>query len=107
MAAVNMNYEMFEKEVIRAGKPALIDFWAPWCVYCRRIHGAYEQIAKENPDVLVAKVNIDEYPALAEQYGVEVIPTLMVFVRSEERDRVVAPGSKAQIQAFLKQNLEV
>ena len=107
MAAVNMNYEMFEKEVIQAGKPAMIDFWAPWCVYCRRINTAYEQIAKENPHVLVAKVNIDEYPALAEQYGVEVIPTLMVFRDSEERDRVVAPGSKAQIQAFLKQNLEV
>ena len=107
MAAVNMNHEMFEREVIREGKSALIDFWAPWCGYCRRINAAYEQIAKENPDVLVAKVNIDEFPALAEQYGVEVIPTLMVFRGSEERGRVVAPGSKAQIQEFLKQSLEV
>jgi thioredoxin 1 len=107
MAAVHLNMEEFEKMVIQEGKPALIDFWAPWCVYCRRINAAYDQIARENPDILVAKINIDDHPALAENYGVELVPTLMVFNKSEELERVVAPGSKAQIQEFLKQNLEV
>ena len=107
MAAENMNHVDFEKKIIQEGRVALVDFWAPWCGYCRRISAAYDQIARENPDILVVKVNIDEEPDLAAQYHVEVIPTLMLFQNSEELDQVVAPGSKAQIQEFLKKHLEV
>ena len=77
MAAMNMNQEQFE-QAIREEKPVLVDFWAPWCSYCRRIGPAYEKIGEEYADSLaVGKINIDEEPQLAGAEGIEVIPTLV------------------------------
>ncbi|WP_431733046.1 thioredoxin family protein [Faecalibacterium prausnitzii] len=76
MAAMNMNQEQF-KQLIREEKPVLVDFWAPWCSYCRRIGPAYEKIGEEYADSLaVGKINIDEEPRLAGAEGIEDIPTL-------------------------------
>ena len=73
MAAMNMNQEQF-KQLIREEKPVLVDFWAPWCSYCRRIGPAYEKIGEEYADSLVVgKINIDEEPRLAGAEGIEVI----------------------------------
>ena len=79
MAAVNMNLELFEK-VHTQEQPVLVDFWAPWCGYCRRISTAYEKVADQNQDtMLVAKVNIDEEPELARREHIDVIPTLVLY----------------------------
>ena len=73
MAAMNMNQEQF-KQLIREEKPVLVDFWAPWCSYCRRIGPAYEKIEEEYADSLaVGKINIDEEPRLAGAEGIEEI----------------------------------
>ena len=105
MAAMNMNQEQF-KQLIREEKPVLVDFWAPWCGYCRRISPAYEKIGKEYADSLVVgKINIDEEPRLAGAEGIEVIPTLVLFRNGKTVGSITAPGSKAEIDRFIQETL--
>ena len=105
MAAVNINKEEFGQ--LRGGDlPVLVDFWAPWCGYCRRIGPAYEQIAEESAGRLVAaKVNIDDEGALASAEGIEVIPTLVLYRGGKALSSVVAPASKAAIDKFIRETL--
>lgn len=101
MAALNINHETFTR-LLQGEKPVLVDFWAPWCTYCRRITQAYDQIAEKYADQLeVVKVNIDENEALALQEKIEIIPTLVLYENGQASGSVVAPESAAAIEAFL------
>ena len=101
MAALQMNHSQFT-EALAGDKPVLVDFWAPWCVYCRRITDIYEQIALEYGDrIVVAKVNIDEEPGLADQEQIEIIPTLALYQSGKRVSSIIAPESKAAIEAML------
>ncbi len=105
MAARNMNYEQFDKAVLE-DKPLLVDYWAPWCGYCRRIGPAYDALAKEyEGQVDLVKINIDEEPDLARQEQIEVIPTLVLYRGGEALGSIVAPGSKAMIDEFIRNTL--
>ncbi len=103
---MEMNKELFEKKALAGDQPVLVEFWAPWCVYCRRISPALEKIAQQYAGkISVGKVNIDDEPLLASREQIEVIPTLILYHKGEALGSIVAPESKARIDAFLKESL--
>ena len=105
MAAMNMNEKLFN-EMIQGDKPVLVDFWAPWCGYCRRIAPAYEKLAEQMGDeMVIAKLNIDEVPLVAHKEAIEVIPTLVLYKNGKALGSIVAPESKARIDDFILENL--
>ena len=104
MAAMNINAKQYE-ELILGSKPVLVDIWAPWCTYCRRIEPALEKLAGSRDDILIVKVNIDEEPDLAQQERIEVIPTLVVYQNGYDLGSVVAPDSRRSIEQFLDETL--
>ncbi len=91
---------------IRGDKPVLVEFSAPWCVYCRRLEPALMQTAEEYQHaVQFGQVNIDDEPALAEAEKIEVVPTLLLYQGGRRLASIVAPQSKAELEAFLAENL--
>lgn len=106
MSVFTATRENFEQQVLGSGRPVMVDFWAPWCGYCKRIAPAVDQLAGEHEgSVEIGKINIDEQPALAEQFQVETIPTLMLFQGGKAvGEPLIAPESKAQINRWLKEN---
>ena len=101
MAVVNITNANFKEEVLESDKKVLVDFWAPWCGPCRMVSPIVEEIAEENAAIKVAKINIDEQPQLASQYGVMSIPTLMVFENGDIADKAVGARNKSFILQML------
>jgi thioredoxin len=107
MAAMNLRAEDLAR-LMQEGKTVLVDYWAPWCGYCRRIAPAYDKIAERYADLLVAgKINIDDEPQLAHREAIEVIPTLVLYKNGEALGSVVAPESITAIQSFIHETLGI
>ena len=106
MSAIPMNAQLFHHHVTAGDKPVLIEFQAPWCVYCRRITPAMDRIAAQFSDSLVVgQVNIDDEPHLADSERIEVVPTLVIYRGGKALGSIVAPESKAKIEAFIQETL--
>lgn len=102
MSAITVTNDNFEAEVVNCENPVLIDFWASWCGPCKMLSPVIDQIAQENDDIKVCKVNVDECPELAQAFGVMSIPTLVVFKDGQQVNKAVGVKSKAAILDMLK-----
>ena len=101
MSVININKNNFQEEVMHSDKPVLLDFWASWCGPCRMVSPIVDEIAAERSDIKVGKINVDEQPELAAQFGVMSIPTLVVMKNGRIVNQTVGARPEAQILALL------
>ena len=101
---VSLTQENFETEVLKSDKPVLVDFWAEWCGPCRMVAPVLDEIAEQKADVTIAKLNVDDHQELAMEYGVQSIPTFILFKGGEAADRILGALPKAAFEDFLSRN---
>ena len=101
MSAITITKNNFASEVLQSDKTVLLDFWASWCGPCRMLSPIVDQVADERPDVKVGKVNVDEQPELAGQFGIMSIPALLVFKNGKLVNQAVGARPKALLRALL------
>ena len=102
MEVLRVNSENFEEEVLKSQKPVLVDFYAEWCGPCKMLSPIIDQVAQENEDIKVVKVNIDESQDLAMKYQVMTIPTLVVIKEGKEINRSIGLIDKNQVVNMIK-----
>lgn len=101
MALVTASNENFNELIEKEG--TVVEFWAPWCGYCKRLAPVLKQLATEHPDLTLAQVNIDDYEELSDRYEVETIPSLIVFHDKKPSEPLVAPQAKLQVVNWMKE----
>ena len=102
MNEITVTKDNFEAEVLNSDKPVLVDFWAAWCGPCKMLGPIVEEIAKENDDIKVGKVNVDEQPDLARQFGIMSIPSILIFKEGKLVNQTVGYQPKENLLALIK-----
>lgn len=102
MDVLHVTQENFEEEVIKSEVPVIVDFWAPWCGPCKMLSPVVEEIAAEAVGFKVAKVNVDDESLITRRYGIQSIPTIIVFENGEEKNRSLGMATKEQVLELLK-----
>ncbi|CAM1632488.1 Thioredoxin domain [Bartonella apis] len=107
MSTVKVDTSNFENDVLKSAEPVVVDFWAEWCGPCKMIAPSLEEIASElQGKVKVAKINIDENPELATQFGVRSIPTLLLFNNGEIVSNMVGAAPKSRLSDWIKDGVK-
>lgn len=99
--ALEFTADNFQTEVLESDQPVMVDFWATWCGPCRMITPLIEELAQENDDAKVGKLDVSAHESVAQEYGVTNIPAILVFKNGEVVDRVVGAQSKAKLQEMI------
>ena len=103
--AIDLNDENF-KEHMASEKPVLVDFWAEWCGPCKMLTPIIEELAEDYADrAIIAKVNVDKSPTIAQQYSIRSIPTLIILKDGAVEAQHIGAASKAQLESFINQNI--
>lgn len=102
MSVISINSSNFQTEVLESSKPVLLDFWAPWCGPCKMVAPIVEEIAEENHQVTVGKINVDEEMELAVRFGITSIPTLVVMKDGKPVQTAIGYRPKAEILKLLE-----
>ena len=99
--AAEFTNDNFETEVLSSESPVVVDFWAPWCGPCRQIAPIIDELAGENNDVKIGKLNVDDGKEVAAKYGIASIPTILLFKGGEVVERVQGVTSKSKLQDLI------
>lgn len=102
MSVIKITSDNFDKVVLSAAKPVLLDFWASWCGPCKMLSPIVEEISEENEDIIVGSVNVDEEADLAMQFGIRSIPTLIVFKDGQVANQGIGFMPKQSVLSLIK-----
>ena len=102
MSVITITNDNFQSEVMESEKNVLLDFWASWCGPCRMVSPIVDEIAEENPDIKVGKINVDEQPELAGAFQIQSIPPLVAIKNGRIADVAVGARDKKSILAMVK-----